>query len=275
MLLISWGLASEQMPASGGENVTLTVVTTPGHLQNLGMDTDGFAAATPPWRDSPDQPSADTGVDEPEPETDDDDAGDGSAASSARAADALVDDAIDHVAGMAAAIDAVDDDDADDAADDTVANCTAGLMPGEDAAFLPDGTPLSPESTRRLGCDAWLVVAIIDSAGALLDIGRRSRIVPAAMRRALIVRDGGCAFPGCGRPPSWCHAHHIRHWSKGGPTALHNLVLVCTHHHHVIHHDGWAVQLDHRGLPVFTPPRWIDPDQVPRPAWRPITILRT
>jgi hypothetical protein len=54
----------------------------------------------------------------------------------------------------------------------------------------------------------------------VLDIGRRSRIVPAPMRRAVILRDGGCAFPGCGRPPRWCQAHHIWHWSTDGPTAL-------------------------------------------------------
>ena len=136
-------------------------------------------------------------------------------------------------------------------------------------ATLEDGTPLSAETTRRLSCDAWLVAAILDAHGAVLDIGRRSRIVPAPMRRAVIVRDGGCAFPGCGRPARWCQAHHIWHWSKGGPTALDNLVLLCAHHHNVVHHHGWQVHLDPNRLPVFTPPPWIDPDQTPRTAWRP------
>ncbi len=137
------------------------------------------------------------------------------------------------------------------------------------AATLEDGTPLSLETTRRLSCDAWLVAAILDGHGAVLDIGRRSRIVPAPMRRAVIVRDGGCAFPGCGRPARWCQAHHIWHWSKGGPTALDNLVPLCAHHHNVVHHHGWQAHLDQHRLPVFTPPPWIDPDQTPRPAWRP------
>ena len=137
------------------------------------------------------------------------------------------------------------------------------------AATLEDGTPLSAETTRRLSCDAWLVAAILDAHGAVLDIGRRSRIVPAPMRRAVIVRDGGCAFPGCGRPARWCQAHHIWHWSKGGPTALDNLVLLCAHHHNVVHHHGWQVHLDPNRLPVFTPPPWVDPDQTPRTAWRP------
>jgi hypothetical protein len=214
MQLVAWGLASEQMPTCGGEAVTMTVVTTPGHLRT---DTDDPNEAQP---------------------------------------------------------DAADADDADDG-DDGDVDDPAGLLPREDGAFLEDGTPLSPESTRRLGCDAWLQVAIVDSAGALLDIGRSSRIVPSVLRRALIVRDGGCAFPGCGRPARWCHAHHIWHWAKGGPTALHNLVLLCPQHHRVLHHDGWTVHLGGDRLPTFTPPRWVDPDQVPRPAWRPLTLLRT
>ena len=103
----------------------------------------------------------------------------------------------------------------------------------------------------------------------VLDIGRLSRTIPRPIRRALTIRDGGCAFPGCGRPPRWCHGHHIRHWSLGGPTALSNLVLLCGHHHRLIHHDGWHVQLDRHGLPEFRPPPWIDPTQTPRPPWRP------
>jgi hypothetical protein len=154
-------------------------------------------------------------------------------------------------------------------------DCGPGCAPAAQAADRPpaahleDGTPLSPETTRRLSCDGWLVTAILDAHGAVLDIGRRSRIVPAPMRRAVIVRDGGCAFPGCGRPARWCQAHHIWHWSKGGPTKLDNLVLLCAHHHNVVHHHGWQVHLDHHRLPVFTPPPWIDPDQIPRQAWRP------
>jgi hypothetical protein len=150
---------------------------------------------------------------------------------------------------------------------DPDAGCPGETIPLD--ATLEDGTPLSPETTRRLGCDAWLVAAIVDAHGAVLDIGRRSRIVPAPMRRAVILRDGGCAFPGCGRPARWCQAHHIWHWSTGGPTALDNLVLLCAHHHNVVHHHGWHVHLDTNRLPVFTPPPWIDPDQTPRTAWRP------
>ena len=138
------------------------------------------------------------------------------------------------------------------------------------AATLEDGTALAPETARRLGCDAVLVAALRDSEGHLLDIGRASRIVPRPLRRALVARDRGCAFPGCGRPPRWTHAHHIQHWARGGTTALHNLVLLCGHHHRVIHHEGWDVDIgEPSGRPVFHPPPWVDPHHIPRPAWRP------
>ena len=139
-------------------------------------------------------------------------------------------------------------------------------------ATLEDGTALSPEATRRLGCDAWLVAAIVDTDLDVLDIGRMSRVIPRSMRRALIVRDQGCAFPGCGRPPRWCHGHHIWFWADGGPTALSNLVLLCGHHHHLVHHHGWDVDIGPDGHPRFYPPPWIDPTRTPRPPWRPPTI---
>jgi hypothetical protein len=93
------------------------------------------------------------------------------------------------------------------------------------------------------------------------------------MRRALIARDQGCAFPGCGRPPRWCQAHHIQFWADGGPTTLHNLVLLCGHDHHRIHHDGWQVDPGPDGHPQFHPPPWIDPTRTPIPAWRPPHLL--
>jgi hypothetical protein len=145
----------------------------------------------------------------------------------------------------------------------------AADRPAGPAATLDDGTPLSPQTTRRLGCDAWLVTAILTTDGDVLDIGRMSRIVPRPIRRALVVRDGGCAFPGCGRPARWCHAHHIWYWADGGPTKLSNLVLLCGHHHRVVHHHGWDVDIGPDGHPQFHPPPWIDPHQIPRPAWRP------
>ena len=106
---------------------------------------------------------------------------------------------------------------------------------------------------RRWACDAEIVPMVLGSKSEPLDIGRRSRLVPDAMRRALTFRDGGCAFPGCTRRPRRCHAHHVEHWSADeGPTCLENLTLLCRHHHQVIHHGHWTVQMID-GLPPFTP----------------------
>jgi hypothetical protein len=137
----------------------------------------------------------------------------------------------------------------------------AGPAPG---AVLDHGVPISAETARRLACDALLVPAVLGAAGEPLDIGRASREPSAAIRRALVARDAGCAY--CGAPARWCQAHHVQHWSRGGPTALSNLVLLCHRHHVAVHHDGWDVVIDADGLPTFHPPPWTDPARRP---WRP------
>jgi hypothetical protein len=71
-----------------------------------------------------------------------------------------------------------------------------------------------------------------------LEVGRATRVVSAAQRTALAVRDGGCRSPGCDRPPAWCEAHHLRHWLHGGATDLGNLVLLCRAHHRAVHEGG-------------------------------------
>jgi hypothetical protein len=85
-----------------------------------------------------------------------------------------------------------------------------------------------------------------------LDLGRRTPVVSPALRRAVIVRDRTCRFPGCERPSSWCDAHHVRHWAKGGPTSLSNLVLVCRRHHRLVH-EGFGLEMGANG-PVFRRP---------------------
>ena len=99
------------------------------------------------------------------------------------------------------------------------------------------------------------------------------------MWTALVVRDEGCAFPGCDAPPSRCDAHHIKHWVHGGCTALGNLVLLCERHHHRVLHDlehvdRWMVHIDHdTGRPVFTPPAWTGRAGVPLPPLTPMPPL--
>ena len=75
---------------------------------------------------------------------------------------------------------------------------------------------------------------VLGSRSAVLDVGRAQRLVTPAIHAALEIRDGGCVFPGCDKQPNACHAHHIMPWWAGGVTALHNLVLVCPHHHGII-----------------------------------------
>lgn len=135
-----------------------------------------------------------------------------------------------------------------------------GARPG----VFDTGLPLSAAAVRRYACDAQLVPVVLGAAGEPLDLGRAARTVPAGLRRALDLRDGGCAFPGCTRPPRWCQAHHIVHWVDGGETAAGNCVLLCGSHHRAVHHHGWDVCIGADGLPEFRPPGWIDPERAPR-----------
>jgi hypothetical protein len=93
------------------------------------------------------------------------------------------------------------------------------------AGQLDTGERLSAEQVRRLACDAHLIPMVLGGDGQILDVGQARRLFTGPLRRALVVRDGGCAFPGCDRPPRWCDAHHIRAWTAGGKTALNKPVL--------------------------------------------------
>ncbi|MEU7815671.1 DUF222 domain-containing protein [Pseudonocardia sp. NPDC049154] len=131
------------------------------------------------------------------------------------------------------------------------------------SASLEFGGRLTPQTLRQLACDAGVIPVVLDGTGVPLDVGRIGRIVPDGLRRAVTVRDGGCAFPGCDRPPSWCEIHHVREWQHGGPTSLRNLVMLCTVHHRLIHHSHWEIRMPD-GLPEFLPPSWIDRSRTPR-----------
>lgn len=137
------------------------------------------------------------------------------------------------------------------------------------AGLIGDGEPLSAGDLRRLCCDADLLPAVLGGPSAVLDVGRDCRLVPPDMRAALILRDGGCAFPGCKARPSECEAHHIIPWWIGGPTALWNLALLCHHHHALVEparygtRDQWEIRIGPDGLPETIPPRRCDPDRKP------------
>ncbi|SCL37966.1 protein of unknown function [Micromonospora rhizosphaerae] len=132
------------------------------------------------------------------------------------------------------------------------------------AGTLDTGLSLTPETVRRLACDAAILPAVLGGAGQVLDVGRQRRLIAGPLRRALVLRDRGCVFPGCDRPPRWCEGHQIRHWSDGGGTTLDNSVLLCRHHHRQIHHHGWQVRLAADGHPEFVPPAWLDLQRRPR-----------
>lgn len=109
----------------------------------------------------------------------------------------------------------------------------------------PAAFHVSAETSRRLACDAGVVVMTHDAKGAALDVGRKRRTVPSAMRRALESRDGDiCRFPGCSVRRT--DAHHLTHWADGGRTRLENLVLLCRRHHRAVHEGGWSVGLEPR-----------------------------
>jgi hypothetical protein len=97
---------------------------------------------------------------------------------------------------------------------------------------------------------------VVGAGGEPLDVGRTVRTIPPAIRRALVVRDGGCRFPGCDRPPEWTNAHHLEHWADGGETRLDNLVLLCRHHHRAVHEHGWQLHRSNAADPtlVAVPP---------------------
>jgi hypothetical protein len=116
-------------------------------------------------------------------------------------------------------------------------------------AELQDAGPITPEAARRLACDADLSRVVTRGPSEPLEIGRRTPVVPPALRRAVVARDRGCRFPGCGRPQAWCDAHHVVHWADGGETSLSNLVLLCRPHHRMVHERFGGEMID--GRPVF------------------------
>ncbi len=137
------------------------------------------------------------------------------------------------------------------------------------AGLIADDQPLSAGELRQLCCDAELVPAVMGGAGQVLDIGRESRTIPRAIRAALVLRDGGCSFPGCHTRPNVCEAHHLTPWYLGGPTSLGNLALLCHHHHGLLEparfgiRDQWQIRIAADGLPEVIPPTRVDPARRP------------
>ncbi len=139
---------------------------------------------------------------------------------------------------------------------------------GEGAeSTLEHGGNVSAETSRRLGCDCGVVHWAHGEDGEPLSVGRKTRSIPPAIRRALQHRDGGCRFPGC-TAHKHVDAHHIVHWADGGETRLDNLVTLCRHHHRAVHEGGFDVRMGADGNPVFFDPRGQRVPSVPETRFR-------
>jgi hypothetical protein len=129
------------------------------------------------------------------------------------------------------------------------------------------GDGISAETARRLLCDCG-VVPLVEREGQTIDVGRKTRTIPAALRRALEARDGTCRYPGCSNR-RWLDGHHIEHWIHGGETNLGNTLLLCRYHHRFVHEHGYSIAegrfLDPDGRPV--PPQGPRPRRCFDPGW--------
>jgi hypothetical protein len=140
---------------------------------------------------------------------------------------------------------------------------TAALSTAPGWATGANAQPLSPRTLATLLCDSVLIRVLRGPRGAVLDLGRGVRTASAPQRKALAARDGGCAIPGCSVPAVGCEAHHVTWWSRGGPTDVANMALLCPRHHANVHQGHWSVEM-RDGVPWVTAPRWVDPEQRPR-----------
>jgi hypothetical protein len=142
--------------------------------------------------------------------------------------------------------------------------------------------PVSMATVERIACAEGTVALAFDDDGQALNVGREQRLYTRRQRVALAARDGGCRWTGCDRPPSWCEAHHIQHWKRDvGRTDLADGILLCRHHHMLLHNNGWEIGRDPANRDPGTataaattaaaagywliPPPGVDPQRMPRP----------
>ena len=136
---------------------------------------------------------------------------------------------------------------------------------GAAASELEHGMPISSKTVQRLACDGTLS-RVLKADSIVTDVGRATRAVSPATRRALRVRDKGCRWPGCDRPVSLTNPHHIEFVCHGGPTRVPNLVLLCYYHHRLVHEGDWQVVRADDGFKFIPPDRMVR--RVRGPGWR-------
>jgi len=127
---------------------------------------------------------------------------------------------------------------------------SAGIQPGQ----LAWVGPITASQAQMIGCDASVSRILTDGPSQVLDVGRATRTIPPALRRAVAARDRSCVGPGCHRPPEHCDVHHIVFWEHGGDTSLDNTVLVCRRHHGLVHLKQWQIRIDADGRRRLEPP---------------------
>ena len=145
-----------------------------------------------------------------------------------------------------------------------------GSAEPSDLAMMAEGEVIATCTARRLCCDAGVVVAHVDALGVPLSVGRKTRTISAAIKRALRLRDRTCRFPGCTHR-RYVDGHHVEHWANGGKTALSNLMLLCSTHHTLLHEGGYRVEsngadgwnfFDHRNRLIEAQPARTTPNTV-------------
>ena len=131
---------------------------------------------------------------------------------------------------------------------------------GAPAGDLDWSEPITADTVRRLACDCAWTRVVLGPSSEPIDVGRCTRSTPPALRKALVVRDKGCRFPGCDRPPDWCDGHHLIHWIDGGGTSLENTCLLCRRHHRFVHELGWQLKWGAPGEIIAIKPWWTKHD---------------
>ncbi len=109
------------------------------------------------------------------------------------------------------------------------------LQGGSGLSETGDGVVIDPFSLDRIICDPSVSRIVFGPGSEVLDVGRKTRVIPTGMRRAVVARDRHCVAPGCGRSARWCDVHHLVSWAGGGETAIDNLCLLCRYHHTQVH----------------------------------------
>jgi hypothetical protein len=139
----------------------------------------------------------------------------------------------------------------------TASMSTLLKQPGCAAGDLEWSQPVTADTARRIACDCAMTRVLLGPNSEPIDVGRCTRTIPPALRRALVVRDHHCRFPGCDRPADWCDGHHLIHWIDGGETNLANTCLLCRRHHRFVHELGWQLRWGAPGEIIAIKPWWM------------------